>query len=248
MTQTLEIGNSVQPLTNVATMAELVVDLKDREFGDPGLGVFYGYPGYGKTFGAIFCASKFDVIHLSMQGDWTKSYFLEQLLGELGISPQRKVPQMVSQACEGLAHEGRLLIVDEADYAFKKGMIELIRDIHDGSDTPILLIGMEEFPHKLKKYDLIDSRVLRRVPALPATFKDARLIADSYSREITIEDDMVEFILERNTGNVRRMVADIRQVRKEAAKLGLKSMSRQDWGGTDFQRKDAPRPRAGLLK
>ncbi|UWQ76801.1 AAA family ATPase [Leisingera sp. M658] len=246
MTQTLEIGNSVQPLTNVATMAELVKELQNRTFGMPGLGVFYGYPGYGKTFGAIFCASAFDVIHISMQGDWTKKTFLERLLNELGVAPKRVVPDMVLQACEELALDGRTLIVDEADYAFRRGVIELIRDLHDGSETPVVMIGMEEFPQKLRKYELIDSRVMSWVAAQPATLKDASLLASVYAEGVDVAEDLLDAIMERNTGNVRRMVTDLAQVKGEANKLGQTSMTLQDWGGIEFRRKDAPSPRRGL--
>lgn len=246
MTQTLEIGNSVQPLTNVAKMAALVTELQNRTFGMPGLGVFHGYPGYGKTFGAIFCASAFDVIHISMQGDWTKKTFLERLLSELGLPPKRVVPDMVLQACEALAQDGRTLIVDEADYAFRRGVIELIRDLHDGSDTPVIMIGMEEFPQKLRKYELIDSRVMSWVAAQPATLKDAGLLAHVYAEGVEIADDLLDAILERNTGNVRRMVTDLAQVKSEAGKMGQTTMSLQDWGGIEFRRQDAPRPRRGL--
>ncbi|MFV1492371.1 ATP-binding protein [Phaeobacter sp. JH18-32] len=246
MTQLMETGNSIQPLANVARMATLVKELQGRSFGMPGLGVFYGYPGYGKTFGAIFCSSKFDVIHISMQGDWTKKTFLERLLRELGVAPKRVVPDMVLQACEALAMDGRTLLVDEADYAFRRGVIELIRDLHDGSDTPVILIGMEEFPQKLRKFELIDSRVMSWVAAQPATPKDAQMLSAVYSPNVEIQPDLLEAILERNTGNVRRMVTDIAQVKNEAVKLGLNTMSLEDWGGIEFRRKDAPSPRRGL--
>jgi DNA transposition AAA+ family ATPase len=246
MTQTLEIGNSVKPLTNVATMAALVKELQNRTFGMPGLGVFHGYPGYGKTFGAIFCASAFDVIHISMQGDWTKKTFLQRLLHELGLPAKRVVPDMVLQACEGLAKEGRTLIIDEADYAFRRGIIELIRDLHDGSDTPVVMIGMEEFPQKLRKYELIDSRVMSWVAAQPASLKDAGMLAEVYAEGVEIDEDLLNAILERNTGNVRRMVTDLAQVKNEARKLGQTSISLEDWGGMEFRRQDAPSPRRGL--
>ncbi|WP_052261771.1 AAA family ATPase [Leisingera sp. ANG-M1] len=248
MKQTLEIGKSLQPLTNVAKMAAMVTELQNRVFGMPGLGVFFGYPGYGKTFGAIFCASAFDVIHISIQGDWTKKTFLERLLLELGIAPKRVVPDMVLQACEGLALDGRTLIIDEADYAFRRGVLELIRDLHDGSNIPVVMIGMEEFPHKLKKFELIDSRVMLREAAQPATMKDARMLAGVYAEGIEVADDLLHAILERNTGNVRRMVTDLAQVKSEASKLGLSNITKEDWGDMEFRRKDAPRPRVGLLK
>lgn len=246
MSQQMEIGNSVQPLTNVAAMATLVKELQGRTFGMPGLGVFYGYPGYGKTFGAIYCATTFDVIHISMQGDWTKKTFLERLLMELGVPPKRTIPDMVSQACEELAIDGRTLIVDESDYAFRRGIIELIRDLHDGSDTPIVMIGMEEFPQKLQKYELIHSRVMSWAAAEPAILRDAKLLASVYAEGVEISEDLLDAIMVRNTGNVRRMVVDIAQVKSEALAQGVDTMSLEDWGGLQFRRKDAPSPRRGL--
>jgi hypothetical protein len=50
----------------------------------------------------------------------------------------------------------------------------------------------------------------------------------------------------RNTGNVRRMVVDIAQVKSEALAQGVDAMSLEDWGGLQFRRKDAPSPRRGL--
>ncbi|CAM3971909.1 AAA family ATPase [Phaeobacter inhibens] len=246
MSQLIEVGNSIQPLTNVAKLATLVNQLQDRAFGVPGLAVFYSHPGYGKTFGAIYCASKFDVIHISMQADWTKKTLLSRLLGELSVSAHKTIPDMALQACEALALNGRTLVVDEADYALNRGVIELIRDLHDGSDTPVVMIGNESFPQKLKKFPVIDSRVLSYVAAQPASLKDARLLANIYAAGVEIRDDLLGSIIERNTGNPRLMVVNIAQVKEEAIKLGLKSMGADEWGGIEFMANEAPAPRRGL--
>ena len=116
-----EIGNAVRPLTNVARMAGLLDELKGRVFGAPGFGVFHGPPGYGKTFGAIFCAVELDAIHLLVQSEWSKKFFLQQLLRELGHSGKGPVPELVQAATQALAIESRPLIIDEADRILEIG-------------------------------------------------------------------------------------------------------------------------------
>ena len=63
--------------------------------------------------------------------------------------------------CEQLAASQRPLILDEADYLVAKaGMVELVRDIYEGSQSPIMLVGEEMLPNKLKKYERFHGRVL----------------------------------------------------------------------------------------
>ncbi|MVO16828.1 AAA family ATPase [Parasedimentitalea huanghaiensis] len=242
-----EIGNAVRPLTNVAKMASLLKELESRTWGAPGFGVFHGPPGYGKTFGAIFCADKLDAIHLAVQSEWSKKFFLQQLLRELGRPTKGTVPELVQTANEALAIDGRALIIDEADYLISKGILNIVRDLHDGSQIPILLIGMENFPQLLNKHDQFKSRVLSWSEALPADMTDARHLADMVSPSgMTIEDDLLEIIRERHTGNARWIVKEVSHVCKEAKKLGLDDISKAVWGGLEFMRDTAPVPRGGL--
>lgn len=246
MSQSISIGNSVQPLRNVTALAMQIKMLENRQHGLPGMGVFYGPPGYGKTQAAIYAAAALDAIHISVQELWTRKTLLTQVLRELGAPARGSLADMMMQANESLAMAGRTLIIDEADYAIQKGLIQIIRDFSDGSQVPVILIGMEELPQKLRKWELVDSRVLNWTAAEPATLKDATLLAMYYAPNITIGDDLLSHILARNTGNARLTSIDIAYVNEHADTLGVDAISLKDWGQTPFLRGDAPIARRGL--
>ncbi|MEP0153565.1 MAG: ATP-binding protein [Paracoccaceae bacterium] len=246
-----EIGNAVRPLTNVARMAGLIEELKGRVFGAPGFGVFHGPPGYGKSFGAIFCADKMDVIHLVVQSEWSKSFFLQQLLHELGRSPKGTVPALVQAATQALALESRPLIIDEADYLVSKKLTGIVRDLHDGSQVPILLIGEEDLPQKLRRFTQLDSRIMSYAEALPADLKDTRELADIVTRaetsiDISIDDEILEVVRERHTGNARWIVKEIAHICKHAKRNAIGEVTLESWGGLEFMSDTAPVPRGGL--
>ena len=124
MTQSMDLGNSIQPLRNVAALVALIKRVQNRAFGLPGMGTFYGPTGYGKTYAACHAVVALDAIHVSVQKMWTKKTLLTAILRELSIVPKRTMAEMMMQVNEGLAVAGRPLIVDEADYAIDRDMIE----------------------------------------------------------------------------------------------------------------------------
>ena len=242
-----EIGNAVRPLTNVARMAGLLNELKGRVFGAPGFGVFHGPPGYGKTFGAIFCAVELDAIHLLVQSEWSKKFFLQQLLRELGQPTKGTVPELVQTATQALAIESRPLIIDEADYLVAKGLTGIVRDLHDGSQIPILLVGEEDLPQKLRRFTQFDSRIFAYSEALPADLKDTRELAAAVTPQgTTIDDQILEEVRTRHTGNARWIVKEVSHICKQARLNAISEITKQSWGGLEFLRDTAPVPRGGL--
>lgn len=246
MTQRMETGNKIQPLTNVAKAVVLAKELQNAPMGFPKMGVFFGPPGYGKTFSAMHLATKLDAIHISVQKLWNKSTLLKQLCNELGIMPKGALADLNMLICEHLARENRILIIDEADYAISRGLIEIIRDFHDGADIPIILVGMEGLPQKLRRWELIDGRVLEWIAAEPASLNDARYLANIYASGVEISNDLLQHILDRHTGNVRKTSKDIAYVKQKCIAMHVKQISRSEWGDTPFPRTEPPAPRSGL--
>lgn len=246
MLQKESLGNSIQPLSNVAALTMLITRIKSRQFGLPGMGVFYGPTGFGKTFASIHAAVTLDAIHVSIQRMWTKKTLLTQILRELQIMPQKTMAEMMMQVNEGLALANRPLIIDEADYAVARGMIEIIRDMHDGSHIPVILVGEELMPQKLRKWERVDGRVHSWVAAQPADLKDAKLLARIYARGITIDDGLIERIVDENRGSARRICTDLAYVLEQARQAGLDEMTSERWGKQPFLRGTAPAPREGL--
>ena len=243
MSQSMDLGNSIKPLKNVAALVQLIKKVEGRHFGLPGMAVFYGPTGFGKSFAACHAAAAHNAIHVSVQKMWTKKTLLLAILRELSIVPKKTMADMMMQVNEGLAISGRTLMIDEADYAIERDMIELIRDMHDGSSMPVILIGMEMLPQKLKRWELVDGRIYNYRAAEPADLRDTDMLAQVYAAGISIDEPLLQRILEENKGSVRRISTDLVYVKEQSQLLGVSTMTLSDWGDAPFLRGDAPAPR-----
>jgi DNA transposition AAA+ family ATPase len=248
MTDTSKMGNRIRPLRNVAAFSLLIEELETRQYGLPGMGVFYGPTGFGKSFAAIYAALTQDIIHVSVQDTWTRKTLLQAICRELGttLTERMTIPSLMEEVNKGLAVSGRTLVIDEADYAVDHGMIQMIRDFHDGSSMPVVLVGMENLPQKLRKWELVDGRILRWVAAQPTDVKDAHELAKVYATDVNIDDALLQHIVDINGGTARRISADLAHVKRQTVLQGVDHMTLNEWGEAPFLRGEAPQPRAHL--
>lgn len=219
---------------------EQVVNRTDRL---PGIGVLYGFPGYGKTIAASKLVNMYNAIHVEAKSFWTRKNILETILHNMGIRPEVTISKMFDQVCKELSDTGRPLIMDEMDHIVEKGAVELIRDIHDKADAPILLIGEERLPGKLAKWERVHSRIMVWTPAPAASLDDARELARYYASGITVEDDLLAAITTKAHGSVRRISVNIDRAKTEAITRGLTTIGLKDWGKTGLYTGEAPPPR-----
>lgn len=243
MTQHLTTGNSILGMTNVSLLTKVIKRLQNRAHGLDGIGVFSGEPGLGKSIACAYATSSLDAIHISVQDMWTKMTLLRQILRELQVIPEKTGADMMMQVNQELAMARRTLLIDEADHALKRGMIEVIRGIHDGSSVPIVLIGMDKLPQNLRKFPQVDSRVLTWVQAEYANLSDATMLAKMYAPGLHISTEMIAVIRERNGAIPRRMVTDFALVLERCRELGLSEISLNKWGKSPFAPNKAPNPR-----
>lgn len=246
MAQNMNTGNSIQPLHNVAALATLVKRMEGRTVGAPGLAAFHGPPGFGKSYACAYAAASLGCIHISVQSLWTKKTLLTVLLRELSIVPHKTMAEMFMQINEALITAGRTLLIDEADYAIDRGMIEIIRDMQDGSDVPIILVGMEQMPQKLRKWELVDSRVYAYLGAEPTDIDDARLLAKVYANGLQLDDALLARVVAETKGSARRITNNFGYIREQARLEGITEMTLKAWGNRPFHNSEAPKPRGGL--
>ncbi|WP_236549860.1 ATP-binding protein, partial [Profundibacterium mesophilum] len=81
--------------------------------------------------------------------------------------PKGTVSEMVEAISAELAMSDAPLLIDEADMLVKRKMIEIVRDIYEGSGAPVILIGEELLPQKLQQWERIHGRMLDWVAAQP---------------------------------------------------------------------------------
>lgn len=242
MSQGLTIKDGILGTTNVMLVKQLIRRLENRTYGLPGMGTFSGEPGLGKTIASAHAASE-GAIYVALEEDWTKKFFIEQILRELSVSQRGTTPALMLRLKEELALSGCTLIIDEVDYAVKKNYVETIRNIHDGTHAPIVLVGEEDLPQKLQKWPRFASRILSSVDAEYSDERDVLAFAGLYAKGISISNDMRAIILERNGGIARYIVNDLAHVAERCREWGVEDIDLTKWGQTRFAQNKPPKPR-----
>ncbi|SMF86602.1 AAA family ATPase, partial [Tistlia consotensis] len=204
---------------------------------------FYGPSGFGKSVSAAYAANSHRAYYVEAKASWTRRFFLLSVLREMGIEPAKTIPEMVEQISEQLVLSRRPLIIDEMDHVVDRRMVDLVRDIYDGSASPILLIGEEQLPAKLKRWERFDGRILEWAPAQPLDLGDARHLRRLYVRRVEIADDLLQHLVELAHGSARRLCVNLDRIEKEAQAMGADRIDRAAWGDRPLYTGEAPKRR-----
>ena len=239
--------NRIAPIANLDLVAVVMEKLVNRQDGLPGLAVYYGPSGWGKTTATLAVANRTRAYYVQMRSSWTRKDLLEKILFEMGIKPIGRTTQLLDQICEQLAASRRPLVLDEFDYAAAKaGSVELVRDIYEGSQSSLLLVGEELLPNKLKRHERFHGRVLNWLPAAPVSLDDARLLAQIYCPDVPVADDMLTHLVSLAHGSVRRVSVNLVNVYDTALVEGWDAIDRAQWGDRSLYTGDAPRRRGAI--
>lgn len=227
---------SYAPLRNVAACMDVAQRIIDQPDGVDRLGMFYGPSGYGKSKASQYAQNKHGAIYMEVFDFWTRKVFVESLLAELGvINPRGTIASMMLQALRLLRDDPhRLLIIDEADKLVDKGMIELVRDIYKGAKIPVLLVGEELLPDKLKRYERCENRVTAYGMAEPCDLADARCLASLYQPSITISDDLLDHVVRETRGVASRIVTTLADIGQFARVERTQEVNRVSYTGMIF--------------
>ena len=236
-------GMTTAPLQNVALCNGALERALHRPAHLPGLVAFYGPSGWGKSTAAAYCANRHRAYYVECKSSWTKKALLSAILTEMGIAPAKTLYEMADQISEQLVLSQRPLIIDEMDHIVTKKAVEVIRDIYEGSNAAILLIGEENMPAKLREWERFHNRMLSWTPAQPCDIDDTRALARMYCRDVEIADDLLERVLEVSRGAARRICVNIEHVRQETLVQGDNTMDAATWGQRTLYSGEAPKRR-----
>ncbi|ADZ70090.1 AAA family ATPase [Polymorphum gilvum] len=230
-------------LKNVARFMTLVETLRGRSAHLPGIGVFNGPSGYGKSYSAIYAQNLTGALRVEVGDSWTRKKFLQSIVREAGHEPGRAtIADLTEQAILVLGDDwDRPLIIDEADKLADKGMLELVREIQEHSQVPMLLIGEELLPAKLQQVERVHNRVLEWVPAEPCDIDDTHALADLFCPELTLSDSLLERLLERSGGRARRIVVNLNKLKEHARNRQLSKLSAEAFADDWFYTGEPPR-------
>lgn len=242
MTQAVNSVNMAgkAPLCNVTLCLSALETAKNRPRHLPGLVVFYGPSGFGKSSAAAVAVTHNNAYYVQAQSSWTRKAFYLAVLKVMGISPNKTIYEMGEQIAVQLVSSGRALIIDEADHLVAKGIIEAVRDIYEATLAPVMLIGEENLPGNLKRWERIHGRVLEFVPAQPASLEDAKELRAMYARKVVIADDLLALVHEASNGSVRRICVNLERIQTVALEDGKTEIDLAAWGERPLYTGEAP--------
>lgn len=208
---------------NVKKFIATINNLQQRAEGIPGMALVYGEPGLGKSRAALWWAANNDGILVSAKQTMSARWLLEDIVKELGDSPMYRTSELFEQIVKELIARPRVILVDEIDYlATDKCAIEILRDIHDRTQNPIVLIGMAMADKKLKRYKHLYDRFSEILHFETFSFEDVQSLIKELS-EIKITDDAIKYIYQ-NGNRFRQIVKLVDKAEKTAQRNDLQEI------------------------
>lgn len=120
--------------------------------GRIGNGLFFGPPGTGKTDVGQWYSAQNNVPYIRARDISSRRSLLSNIVTELGEAPYFGSDALFNQIVESLIDNPRTIIVDEVDYLVRGGAVEVLRDINDMTNSPVIMMGMEHVDKKLRRF------------------------------------------------------------------------------------------------
>ena len=206
--------------SNVRNFIGLVENLQKKPKNIPKMGLVYGEPGLGKSQTALWLACKYDGIYLRASNLMTGRWLLEEMVKELDEIPRFYTADIFRQCVNTLKSSPQIIIVDEIDYLLKDfRTIETLRDLHDETGVPIILVGMQLAKHKLKKHTHLFDRISEIYNFTEFEYSDIKQITEEIS-EVEITKEAIHLI-HNKAKSFRQIVNTIDAFEKVAQANGL---------------------------
>lgn len=205
---------------NVKGFINLIHNLKNKPDNISKIGLVYGNAGLGKTKTAIYLSIHFDTIYIRATNKMTTKWLLEEIAKELDEIPRFYTADVFRQCVNALKTNPQMIIVDEVDYLLADfRTIETLRDLHDETGVPIILVGMQLAKHKLKKHNHLFDRISEIYNFKEFEYSDIKQIAEEIS-EVDITKEVVR-IVHNKAKSFRKIVEMIDMFEKVGQANGL---------------------------
>lgn len=209
---------------NVKRFITMMNNLQNRAEGVPGMGLVYGGPGFGKTQAIKWWAFKNDAILIRCNQMMSARWLLKEILDYMSEIKPYSISDSFDEVIRNLILTPRVLIVDEVDYLTmdKNKSIKILRDIHDKTNVPVVLVGMTNAHSRLKKFSHLYDRLSEIVKFERFSKADIKTIVKELS-EIELTDCAIKYIYS-NLNRFRQIVKVINKAETIAKANGLCSI------------------------
>lgn len=196
----------------------------------PGLGLISGPTGAGKTTALVGAVVTYDAVFVRANAATNFSGLLDAICFELSIDSHIKNTAKVDAIMRSLRVKPRPIFIDEADYIVRDfRLLEILRDIHDATDVPVILIGMEGIESKIGKIPQVERRVSQHIIFKPCDLADTALVAKELC-DAEIAPDLIAKIHAHTNGSIGHIVVALAHIEAFARDSGLKRIDAAQWG------------------
>ena len=208
---------------NVKRYITMMNNLQNRAEGVPGMGLVYGEPGLGKTQTINWWAFKNNAILVRCTQLMSARWLLSEILEEMGEIYGYKISDCFKLVVRNLLVNPQIIIIDEVDYlTVDSRAVETLRDIHDKTNVPIVLVGMINAKSRLKKFNHLYDRLSEIVKFEKFSKNDIKTIVQELS-EVEMTDCAIRYIY-TNLNRFRQIVKVINKAEIIAKANGLNSI------------------------
>ncbi|WP_321402640.1 ATP-binding protein [Maridesulfovibrio sp.] len=187
--------------SNVTKFNTAISTLESVDNGEQGFALVYGQAGRGKTETSLTYQARNGGIFLRVRQSWTQNAFLTALSNKMYLKPARSSAACKDRIIDRLNVEPQTIYVDEAD-RLHVGRIEDLRDIHDETGVPIVLIGERELHGVLGERRRLWSRVKHSVEFEPVAEEDVAILA-SDAAGLNVDPEACALIVKKADGDFR---------------------------------------------
>ncbi len=189
------------------------------------LSVITGNAGFGKTTAIKrFIKNRPEAIFIKANNQYTSKDFLEILCNELNIKIESRGSEMFRSVISTLSKTNKFIVIDEAEW-LKDKTLDMIRNIWEESQTPIILAGTLHLKQNLKgtkgELDYVDSRIRGRYTLESLSDEDIVKVCSYYS----VSKDGIEKVKTLANGNFRLTTFLLEESKDLALGLGLKNIT-----------------------
>ena len=199
---------------NVKQFAALMEELKNLPSNMSKIALVYGEYGLGKTQTILWWATKNDAIYVRAKRGMCARWLLAQIAEELNFTPSWQVQCNFELIEKSLSEFPKTIIIDEIDYLMDKNTIETLRDLHDTTKCPLVLVGMGNVDRKLGKLPHLCDRIYKSFRFEKYDTDDIRLILKDLT-DLEFTDNGIEYLSTR-ANQFRQIIKLINKIEKLA--------------------------------
>lgn len=218
---------------------------------EAGLVIVKGVFGIGKSELTERWAADSGYVFVRAKETWTKRALLDELAEKMGLAKTGRNQEVQARIIGKVAVDMVPLIVDEADFLVRStaSLLEVLRDITDLTGTMCFLVGMEQFPMKVARYQHIASRVAKVVELETLSLTDVKTTVAAKA-EVAMDDDVIAEMHRQSRGRMRLVLNAIANVEQWAQANSWKTITLKHLDGkalcTEFNGMPLGKKREGI--